>query len=530
MTLNINKCDLFPLKDNDLAEISGIPVNEEVTYLGIRICKNQIDRVALNFNPLIEKIRKKFDSWLLRDLSLNGRVLLSKGEGLSRLIYTAMVLDIPLTLIKQIDTKIFNFIWRNRPHYPKKKMFYVTISNGGLNTLNFSTSNTTLKVKWLKNYLQGMNKIWYTVTNLIFEKVGGIHFLLRCNFNIDRIPIKLTNFHKQVLSSWIITYKHNFSPHRCLIWNNKYIKYKNKSLYFDYWVKNGILLVLQLFNDDFTLLTYEGFLRKFGIPITPKEYAIVFDAIPSELIRLLRQGDNRYINTQYVNSDIILGGIRFTDRACTNRHIRSLCQEVSTPSATTFWRSIDDNIHWESVWLIGRKYCITNKIREVAFKIVHLIYPVKKLMLRYRNIDTDCVFCHLQEETVCHLFYECICVRLFWMDVEFYFKTLTGSAVVLDLKDIVFFYRNDVVDRERRFLLNLFILLGKYHIHKCKWLEKAPRVEQFKTDLSFYMDSLEGLHNSKAAKTLTICKNLSIFQKKNLFMLFSPVLSVLYSF
>ena len=135
-------------------------------------------------------------------------------------------------------------------------------------------------------------------------------------------------------------------------------------------------------------------------------------------------------------------------------------------------------------------------------------------MLRYRNIDTDCVFCHLQEETVCHLFYECICVRLFWMDVEFYFKTLTGAAVVLDLKDIVFFYRNDVVDRERRFILNLFILLGKYHIHECKWLEKAPRIEQFKTDLSFYMDSLEGLHNSKAAKTLTICKNLSIFQKK----------------
>ena len=100
------------------------------------------------------------------------------------------------------------------------------------------------------------------------------------------------------------------------------------------------------------------------------------------------------------------------------------------------------------------------------------------------------------------------------MDVEFYFKTLTGSAVVLDLKDVVFFYRSGVVDKESGFLLNSFILLRKYHIDKCKWLEKAPRIEQFKTDLSFYMDSLEGLHNSKAAQTLTICKNLSIFQKK----------------
>ena len=157
---------------------------------------------------------------------------------------------------------------------------------------------------------------------------------------------------------------------------------------------------------------------------------------------------------------------------------------------------------------------LTSIVRRHDSKIIHLIHPVKKIMLRFRNIDTDCVFCHLQEETVCHVFYECICVRLFWMDVELYFKALTGTAVVLDLKDIVFLYSNDAVDKERTFIVNLFILFGKYYIHKCKWSEKTPRIEQFKAELSLYMDSLEGLHNFKAAKTLTICKNLNIFQKK----------------
>ncbi len=35
--------------------------------------------------------------------------------------------------------------------------------------------------------------------------------------------------------AWTLAYKHNFSPKRYHICNNKDILYKNKSLYFDYW-------------------------------------------------------------------------------------------------------------------------------------------------------------------------------------------------------------------------------------------------------------------------------------------------------
>lgn len=52
-------------------------------------------KIDLNYIPLIDKVQKKFNAWLIRDLSLTGRILLSKAEGLSRLAYTAMVLDAP---------------------------------------------------------------------------------------------------------------------------------------------------------------------------------------------------------------------------------------------------------------------------------------------------------------------------------------------------------------------------------------------------------------------------------------------------
>ncbi len=87
------------------------------------------------------------------------------------------------------------------------------------------------KIKWIQNYIHSKDKLWYYIPNIIFEKVGGIEFLLNCNFNISKLPIKLSNVHKQALLSWMIIYKHNFSPHKCLIWNNKYITHQNKSFF-----------------------------------------------------------------------------------------------------------------------------------------------------------------------------------------------------------------------------------------------------------------------------------------------------------
>lgn len=62
-------------------------MKDVVLYLGIQICKDQKERATLNFDPLIQKMGKKFDSWLGQDLSLHGRVMLSKSKGLSLLIY-----------------------------------------------------------------------------------------------------------------------------------------------------------------------------------------------------------------------------------------------------------------------------------------------------------------------------------------------------------------------------------------------------------------------------------------------------------
>nr|XP_046238926.1 uncharacterized protein LOC124055944 [Scatophagus argus] len=178
----------------------------------------------------------------------------------------------------------------------------------------------------------GQNEaMWYIIPNLICKNVGSIEFLLKCDFDLNRIPVQLCNFHRQVFLAWMLTYKHHFSPHKYLIWNNRYIKNKNKSIYYDGWLRHGILTVRQLLDKDGNLMTYTEFLRKYGLPVTPKE--VVFDAIPAGILRLGQGCDSdRGIKI----SAPMLGHLTLTDKKCNNFYIRNHCQETSIPSIKSF--------------------------------------------------------------------------------------------------------------------------------------------------------------------------------------------------
>jgi hypothetical protein len=93
------------LKRCDLNSVCNIPEKDVIPYLGIKVSKDQKERANLN----VKEIGKRFNYWLLRDLSLSGCVLLSESEGLSRLVHTSLALDVPLSVNNMFDTKITSF-------------------------------------------------------------------------------------------------------------------------------------------------------------------------------------------------------------------------------------------------------------------------------------------------------------------------------------------------------------------------------------------------------------------------------------
>lgn len=80
---------------------------------------------------------------------------------------------------------------------------------GGVRALDLESVVGTFKINWLRACLSQSDSIWFHIPRSLFKELEGIYFLLRCDFEISKIP----SFHKQILSFWKMMFTHNFSPH-----------------------------------------------------------------------------------------------------------------------------------------------------------------------------------------------------------------------------------------------------------------------------------------------------------------------------
>ncbi len=121
-------------------------------------------------------------------------------------------MEVPKNIVKDLDKIIYDFIWKRITHYLRKYILNNSKEFGGLEVLNFTDLNEVFKIKWIIEYIKNKDTVWHVFPNFIFNSLGGIHFLLKLNFSVDKIPIKLVSFHKQALLAWQLVYKHNFTP------------------------------------------------------------------------------------------------------------------------------------------------------------------------------------------------------------------------------------------------------------------------------------------------------------------------------
>lgn len=87
-----------------------------------------------------------------RDLSITGRILLTKAEGVLRFVYPT--LSLPDSTCKDINNIFTNFVWKNKHHHLTKEVLSGSKEEGGFQLLDFRDLNYTFKVKWLKACLK----------------------------------------------------------------------------------------------------------------------------------------------------------------------------------------------------------------------------------------------------------------------------------------------------------------------------------------------------------------------------------------
>lgn len=314
ISIDGNKILISQLADDTMLFMKNdIPVKKVVRYLGIWVSKNSDTSNSKNIQKPIEKSRKIPNNWLQRDLTLFGRSLLTKTELISRLTYPAYSLPLSAKNIKEVNTLIFNLIWKNK--HIKKADMIKNYEQGGIKAIDFETVNGVLKLSWLQSFLRCSEDIWFSLPRFIFKKLGGIYLLLKCDFTVNKLSVKLLAFHQQVLFYWKMIYKHNFSPHHIPLWNNRVILRRRKSVFMEGWMEKQIWSIFHMLEENGYLLKYEDFCRKYKMVCTQVDYRNVVDNIPTAMINLIR---NNFAQTPTPKLHKIIIDTNFLDKKCNN--------------------------------------------------------------------------------------------------------------------------------------------------------------------------------------------------------------------
>ena len=139
----------------------------------------------------IEKLEKTLDNWKRRNLTLFGKVTIIKSLPISKIIYSASILNFDEEIIKKVNTLVFKFLWDGKDKI-RRTIITNTLKNGGLNMINIKAQMNALKAAWIPRIYDekhSFNKIPHYYLKMIAPDINII--LKMTSFDIEPIQ-KLT--------------------------------------------------------------------------------------------------------------------------------------------------------------------------------------------------------------------------------------------------------------------------------------------------------------------------------------------------
>ena len=144
---------------------------------------------------------------------------------------------------------------------------------------------------------------------------------------------------------------------------------------------------------------------------------------------------------------------------------------------------------WVEIYSLPRICDVSNRIRDLQYKIVHRFIPTQSLLYKMNKINSPlCLFCNLYVDKLEHALFDCLVVKNFWLEVFDIWNAITGVLVDVNLYMVTFGYFNSENENDdndeyipvNNIPINTLLLLGKQYIFKQKFKDCILSVAHFK--------------------------------------------------
>ena len=458
-----------------------------VKILGVHFSYDEKNNDDLNFNLKLRKLQTRLDMWRARDLTLFGRVLIIKSLGLSKIIHSISNIEAPDGIASAVRKNLFNFIWKNKKDRIKRTTLYQDLEKGGIRMTDVDLMFRSLRLAWIPRLLTAGGCNWCTVPYHFFRKLGGLNFLLKCNYDpkhLAQLPIFYRNI-LQFFKELKALYGYDQGSD-LVLFNNREILVDDKTVYLNNWVENDVISIKDLLKDDGNYLSFQEFTDKFACKTNFLQYYQIISAIPNHLLLKTRQVG--FVNKEYFTSNDHFFyfnnkvGIKL-DKA-KSRDFYQLLIDKTHKGGHTGPKRWSENLslneeHWGKIFKSLRTVCKETKLREFQYKFIHRTVVTKGELFKYGiKPDDECCFCG-EKDSIDHTFIHCSFTKSFAQKVTLWFNKTNNSQFLPTTEELLFGIITNSPGANAIKKFNYTTLFMRYYIYTSKLNSKPISLLHF---------------------------------------------------
>ena len=442
LLLNKSKCELAGIgaKKDELGE----PVSElkhvklttdSVKILGIHYSYNKDILREKNYITVVKKITSCLAMWKWRNLSLAGKVTIFKTLAISKVVYVAFLSTIPRVILRKLTDIQKDFIWGGKRPKVAHNTLIASYEDGGLKSVDIVAKIRALRLSWISRLYSGTFHPWKHIpSKILTDSLSHEPFFPNMLYKAPKI---LPTFYKKVLRNWFsVSRTEPVTPttiQNQLLWNNTKIRIGNtpikKCLDVDF--------VGDLYDSNAEPLSWTQYSSIHNPPPNMFfKFIQIMDAIPrawKDIINNNKAAFSECNGTFRYQHFLHLTRIIDMDKLSSKLlYIQLLSKIRKKPTAeATINRNFENlDLNWPKIHMIARYSTIDSYTRMFHFKCTHNILYLNRALHRMGLAESVlCSYCAVANETVEHLFFDCVPTKNLWVQIQNRF----GSMELPDL-------------------------------------------------------------------------------------------------
>lgn len=450
LSMNVNKCEAMWLGSKKYCQDTyhNFAWKRKLKILGIHFANDKTaSQVEENWKERIGNVNRMISQWEKRNLSIMGKVCVIKTFLIPQFVYFMQAFIIPENVLIELNRTFFRFLWK-RKHNNKKafeKVKRVVMCNdtelGGIKMIDVRQMQTSFLLQWVTKLLSSVHtEKWSQIPNSVFSSFGTNYTIFHSNIqskDFKGMSLIKSEFWSGVLKTWLDN--NNFllnTQINPLLWNNRFMMYNGKVLYFEEWAKKGLIKVHDVLNGH-NFVSYENVCNLLGrTPNRILEYIVVRSAV----LAFLRKHGNLYLEFSLTDTPLF-HGIRLYHAKqfrCMLVHSRK-----TEPCSVGFWKNkFNYNIN-KSDWLMSFMSSQETRLRVLQWKLLHNIYPTNILLFKMKVTENNlCSYCTEKVDFIEHFFFDCPIVKKFWNFIESYILLNFSEKINLTIIEVMFGYKD----------------------------------------------------------------------------------------